>query len=147
MVVNRRKVEILYVDDSPEDRELMRIELARCESPHRLHFAEDGNEALAFVRRDRKQAPGVLPDLIILDLNMPHKDGFEVLAELKNDPALRRIPVVVLSTSRRVPDVDRAYELGASGFICKPDDIGDYAQMITAIESYWMKTILLPSQH
>jgi chemotaxis family two-component system response regulator Rcp1 len=136
---------ILLVEDGQVQTLLIKTALADLPQLDLLHVAKDGIEAVEFLRREVRSANGQLPDLILLDINMPKKDGFEVLAELKSDPVLRRVPVVVFTTSDSQEDIDRAYDKGASTFITKPVTLGDLGQVLDRIADYWVETARLPS--
>jgi CheY-like chemotaxis protein len=112
---------------------------------NRIHTVEDGVEALDFLHRRPPYADAPRPDLILLDLNLPRKDGREVLAEIKADPALRTIPVVVLTTSRARDDVLRSYDLHANCFISKPMDLNEFNAVVKSIEDFWLTVARLPS--
>jgi two-component system, chemotaxis family, response regulator Rcp1 len=111
-----------------------------------LSVAKDGVEALAFLRRKGSYTDAVRPDLILLDLNLPRKDGREVLAEIKADASLRAIPVVILTTSRAEQDVLRSYELHANCYITKPVDLDQFITVVKSIESFWLTIVTLPRQ-
>jgi chemotaxis family two-component system response regulator Rcp1 len=138
-------ISILLVEDDHVQTLFMETALAELPQLDLLHVAKDGVEAMEFLRSDGQLVNGQLPDLILLDINMPKKNGFEVLAELKSDPVLRRIPVVVFSTSDFQEDIDRAYDKGASTFITKPVTLGDLKQVLDRIADYWVETARLPS--
>ena len=140
-----RPVEILLVEDSPSDAELTIEALRDAKLRNRLSHVEDGVEALRFVRREGGYAQAPRPDLILLDLNLPRKDGREVLAELKADADLGTIPVVVLTTSRAEQDVLRAYQLQANCYITKPVDFEQFLQVVRSIESFWLYVVTLPA--
>ncbi|MBI5197982.1 MAG: response regulator [Nitrospirae bacterium] len=112
---------------------------------NRIHVARDGEEALAVLRRREGHAAVPRPDVILLDLNLPRKDGREVLSEIKRDPDLRKIPVVVLTTSKAEEDVLRAYELNANCYITKPVDLDQFIKVVQAIEDFWFTIVRLPS--
>jgi len=109
-----------------------------------LHVVGDGEEALAFLHREGKHAQAVRPDLILLDLNLPKKDGREVLAEIKEDPTLRRIPVVILTVSKAEEDIVRTYDLHANCYITKPVDLEQFIQVVRSIEDFWLCVVRLP---
>jgi two-component system response regulator len=111
---------------------------------NRLHIAADGVEALAFLRKEGKYANVPTPDLILLDLNMPRKDGREVLAEIKADKVLKRIPVVILTTSQAEADILKTYNLHANCFITKPVDLDQFLQMIKSLQDFWFSIVKLP---
>ncbi|MCL5099056.1 MAG: response regulator [Candidatus Omnitrophica bacterium] len=141
-----RPIEILLVEDSPSDAELTIEALKEAKVFNRLSLVEDGVEAMAFLRRQGPYANAPQPDLIMLDLNLPRKDGREVLAELKADPDLRQIPVVVLTTSKAEQDVLRAYELHANCYITKPVDFRQFMSVVKAIEDFWLTVVTLPQR-
>lgn len=130
-----RQPEILVVDDSTSDTKMVLWSLDRSRKRKSVINLMDGTQALAYLRA-RKD--GSKPDLILLDLNMPKKDGWEVLAECKNDPALKSIPIVVFSTSGSAADIQRCYDLGANSFVTKPFDLEDFKAAIDLIEDYWL---------
>ena len=135
---------ILLVEDNPGDALLTREALRDAKMANSLEWVQDGIEAMAFLRRQGKYADAPEPDLILLDLNMPRMDGREVLAELKNDTALKHIPVVVLTTSQAEEDILRAYELHANCFIGKPVDFAEFVRVVKSIESFWFSIVRLP---
>jgi chemotaxis family two-component system response regulator Rcp1 len=143
---SRRAISILLVDDNPADVRLTVETLKDLGFSYRLDVAGDGEEAVRMLR-DAVAGVGVpVPDLILLDLNLPRMDGREVLAEIKADPALRRIPVVVLTTSRAADDLFRSYDLHANCYVVKPIDFDRYADVVKSIESFWLATVLLPNR-
>lgn len=144
-ISNGIEVEILLVEDSPGDVRLTREALKNSRFPNRLHVVGDGVEALAFLRRQGPYAAtAVRPHLILLDYNLPRKSGHEVLADIKADPDLRRIPVVVLTTSEAEQDIWQAYDLHANCFISKPVDFDVFLDVIRSIEDFWLTTVKLP---
>lgn len=124
---------------------VMKAALAEMPQLDLLAVAKDGFEALAFLRQQLQSGDGSLPDVILLDLNMPNMDGFEVLAEVKSAPLLRRIPVVVFSTSGDQEDVDRAYEEGANSYVLKPARLDDLKQSLELVATYWSAATRLPT--
>ena len=139
-----RPIEILLVEDNPGDVRLTIEGLHETKVRNNLHVAKDGVEALAMLRREGRHADFVRPDLILLDLNLPRKDGREVLQDLKQDPALHTIPVVVLTTSQAEPDVLRSYELQANCYITKPVDLEQFMTVVKSIEDFWLTIVTLP---
>ena len=139
-----RPIEILLVEDSPIDTELTVEALREAKMRNHLNTVEDGVQALAFLRRQGQFANAPRPDLIMLDLNLPRRDGREVLAEIKADQDLRTIPVVVLTTSRAEQDVLRAYNLHANCYITKPVDFEQFLDVVRSIESFWLFVVTLP---
>ena len=137
-------IEILLVEDNPGDVELTREALHDSKVHMRLSVVNDGVEALAFLRREREYAEAPRPDLILLDLNLPKKDGRGVLAEVKQDPALQHIPVVVLTSSEAEQDIVRAYELRANAYVTKPVDLDQFVKIVRSIEQFWFTVVKLP---
>ena len=139
-----RPIDILLVEDSPADVRLTREALKEAKVLNTLHVVQDGMAALAFLRKEGQYAGSPRPDLILLDLNLPKKDGREVLAEIKQDENLKRIPVVVLTTSRAEEDVVRSYNLHANAYVTKPVDLTQFLEVIRAIEEFWLAVVTLP---
>lgn len=133
------------MEDNPGDVRLTREALKSGEVAVNLNVARDGVEALDFLRRRGTFAAAPVPDLILLDLNLPRKNGREVLSEIKSDPELRRIPVLVMTTSRADQDINRAYSLNANCYITKPMDLDEFLRIVRSIEDFWLKTVTLPS--
>ena len=142
--MNEPRIHVLLVEDNPGDVRLTTEALREGKIPHHLHVVSDGVEAMAFLRREGPYADAPRPDLILLDLNLPKKDGREVLAEIKADENLKRIPVVVLTTSQAEEDILRTYELHANCYVTKPVDLQQFIAVIQAIEEYWLATARLP---
>jgi CheY-like chemotaxis protein len=139
-----RPIEILLVEDSPSDTQLTIEALKEGKVVNNLTPVEDGVEAMAFLRRQGRHAQAPRPDLILLDLNLPCKDGREVLEELKADPALKTIPVVVLTTSGAEQDVLQSYQLHANCYITKPVDLQQFIDVVRSIERFWLSVVTLP---
>jgi CheY-like chemotaxis protein len=139
-----RPIEILLVEDNPGDVRLTIEALKEGRVHNSLSVARDGVEALAFLRRQGPHANAARPDLILLDLNLPRKDGREVLAEIKEDPSLRRIPVVVLTTSKAEEDILRTYDLHANCYIAKPVDLDQFISVVRSIDDFWLSVVRLP---
>jgi two-component system, chemotaxis family, response regulator Rcp1 len=137
-------VEILLVEDSPSDTDLTVEALREAKVRNHLSIVEDGVQAMEFLRRQGKYASAPRPNLILLDLNLPRKDGREVLAEIKGDEHLKTIPVVVLTTSRAEQDVLRAYNLNANCYITKPVDFDQFLNVVRSIENFWLYVVSLP---
>ena len=141
-----KPIEILLVEDNPADVRLTREHFKESKIANRLHVVDDGVEAMALLRRAGRYADAVRPDLILLDLNLPKKDGREVLKEIKDDPDLRRIPVVVLTISKAEEDILRTYDLHANCYITKPIDLKQFVKVVRAIEDFWFSIVKLPSR-
>jgi CheY-like chemotaxis protein len=135
---------ILLIEDNPGDVRLMREALRSNGTSKSLSVVEDGEQALSFLNRSGAFHNAPRPDLIFLDLNLPRKDGREVLAEIKNNQDLRRIPVIVLTTSESDNDIKKAYELHANCYVKKPTDLDEYLSVIQACESFWLHVVRLP---
>ncbi len=140
-----RPVDILLIEDNPGDVRLTQEALRDGKVWNNFHQVPDGIEALAFLRQEGKYADSPRPDLILLDLNLPKKDGREVLAEIKSHPDLAMIPVVVLTTSRAEEDVLKSYGLHANCYIVKPIDLDQFIHVVQSIESFWLCIVKLPS--
>lgn len=141
-----RPVRILLVEDSPADVRLTREVLKDEEVRKNLSVVPDGVAALAFLKREGEYVNAPRPDLILLDLNLPKKDGRAVLSAIKSDHNLRRIPVVVLTTSQEQEDVVQAYDLNANCFVTKPVDLEQFSKVIKAIEDFWLSIAELPKE-
>ncbi len=139
-----RPVEILLVEDNPGDVRLTMEALKEAKVINHLTVLKDGVEALAFLRRQGQYAKAARPHLILLDLNLPKKDGREVLAEIKADDKLKRIPVVVLTTSQDEQDVLKSYHLHANCYITKPVDLEQFITVVKSIEGFWLGIVVLP---
>ena len=137
-------VEILLVEDNAGDVRLTREALKEGRIRNRLHVVSDGEHALRFLRRQDEYADAPRPDLILLDLNLPRLDGREVLTDIKNDPRLKQIPVVVLTSSRAEKDLLSAYDQHANCFITKPVGFEDFMEVVRSIESFWLSIVVLP---
>lgn len=138
-------VEILLVEDNPGDVRLTKEALKEGKVYSNLHWAKDGVEALEFLRRKGQFAGVPRPDIILLDLNLPKKDGREVLSEIKNDDDLKRIPVVILTTSKAEEDVLRSYELHANCYVTKPVDLEKFIVVVQSIDKFWLTVVTLPN--
>ena len=145
MTVQRNgRIEILLVEDNPGDERLTREALREGKVYHNLHWVKDGVEAMQFLRRQGKYASVPRPDIILLDLNLPKKDGREVLEEIKRDEVLKRIPVVVLTTSKAEEDVLRTYNLHANCYVTKPVDLEKFIVVVKSIDAFWLTVVTLP---
>jgi two-component system, chemotaxis family, response regulator Rcp1 len=138
-------IEILLVEDSPADVRLTFEALKEEKIYNNLHVVTDGVEAIAFLRREGKYAKAVRPDLILLDLNLPKKDGREVLKEIKSDDDLKAIPVVVLTVSKSEEDILKSYNLHANCYINKPVDLNQFMKVIRSIQEFWLTIVKLPT--
>jgi len=139
-----KPIEILLVEDNPGDVRLTREALYDARVNNSLHVVNDGVEAMAFLHREGQYADAINPELILLDLNLPKKSGVEVLAEIKADEILRRIPVVVLTTSHAEQDIVRSYNLHANAYVVKPVDLEQFITVIKSIEGFWLEVVRLP---
>lgn len=139
-----RPVQMLLVEDNPGDIRLTRESLRDAKVMVSLHVARDGVAAMAFLRREGEHANAPHPDLILLDLNLPRKDGREVLAEIKQDPSLKRIPVVVLTISDAEEDILKSYNLYANAYVTKPLNLEQFAKITQAINDFWLTVVKLP---
>jgi two-component system, chemotaxis family, response regulator Rcp1 len=139
-------VEILLVEDNPVDVLLTQEAFHRGRVCNRLHVVEDGEEAMDFLHKQGKYSSAPTPEIVLLDLNLPRKDGREVLAEIKGDPALRHIPVIVLSTSEDQTDVRTSYELQANCFITKPVDLEQFNKALESLGEFWFTLVKLPTR-
>lgn len=146
MTMTCRPIEILVVEDSPGDARLVEEAFKEGKVYNRLHVVTDGVQAMQFLRREGAYDSVPRPDLILLDLNLPKKDGREVLAEIKADATLRRIPVVILTTSQAEEDILRTYDLHANSYITKPVDVDQFFRAIRLIEDYWLTVVALPGE-
>jgi len=142
--INIKPVEILLAEDNPGDARLTLEAFRDAKVKNNIAVVEDGMEALAFLRQQGKYAHAALPDLILLDLNMPKKDGREVLAEIKADEKLRHIPVLVFTVSSAEKDILAAYNLQASAFITKPIDLDEFITVVKSLEEFWLTVVRLP---
>jgi CheY-like chemotaxis protein len=138
--------EILLVDDNPADLDLTMDALAQSAWPTNVSTVCDGAEAMAYLRRQGKYVTAIRPHLVLLDLNLPRKDGRAVLADMKSDPTLRRIPVVIFSTSQAARDIDRSYELGANSYVSKPPTLADWVSAVKLLKDFWIGCACLPRE-
>jgi CheY-like chemotaxis protein len=139
-------IEILLVEDNPGDVRLTMEALKEGKVRNRLSVVVDGVEAMAFLRREGMHRDAPRPDLILLDLNLPKKNGREVLAEVKGDPGLRRIPVVILTSSQAEQDIVQSYDLHANCYITKPIDLEQFFAIAKAVEDFWLTIVKLPRE-
>lgn len=145
MTAHNSSIQVLLVEDNPGDVRLTKEALKEGKLLNELTVVGDGVEALSFLRKEGKYADALQPELILLDLNLPKKDGREVLAEIKADPRLRRIPVVVLTTSSAEEDILKIYDLHANCYITKPVDLEQFMRVVKSIEDFWVSVVKLPS--
>jgi chemotaxis family two-component system response regulator Rcp1 len=138
--------EILLVDDNPGDADLVSDALATSARGSHVHAVYDGEEAMAFLHRAGKYANAIRPDLVMLDLNLPRKHGNAVLADVKGDPKLQQIPVVIFTTSRARRDIARSYELGANCYVSKPGKLAEFFAAVQSVETFWFGCVCLPTE-
>ncbi|AZI42101.1 response regulator [Deinococcus psychrotolerans] len=139
-----RTIEILLVEDNPADVMLTEEAFEEARIANRLHVARDGVEALEFLRQQGNYQTAPMPDVILLDVNMPRMNGLELLAVLKADPELRRIPTIMLTTSRAEADVWRSYDLHVNAYIPKPVSVGEFFEVVRTFETFWLAIVALP---
>jgi CheY-like chemotaxis protein len=143
--VGVKPVDILLVEDNPGDVRLTQEALKDAKLAINLHVVNDGMEAMAFMRKEGQYVSKPCPDIVLLDLNLPKKDGREVLADIKNDPELRRTPVVIITTSKAEEDIVKTYDLHANCYITKPLDLDQFIIMVRSIEHFWLTIVKLPT--
>jgi len=141
-----RPIRILLVEDNPGDADLAREALESSKMRNDLHVVEDGVQAMQFLRKEGPYTGAGRPDLVLLDLNLPRMDGREVLKKIKSDPDLKRIPVVILTTSKADEDILRSYDLHANCYITKPIDFGQFVKVVKSIEDFWISIVVLPPE-
>lgn len=141
-----KSVNILLVEDNPGDARLAQEALKENKVANTLHWVDDGVKALQFLHQEGPYADAPRPDVILLDLNLPRKDGREVLAEIKDDPELKRIPVVVLTVSQAEEDILRTYNLHANCYITKPLDLDRFLEVVQQVENFWLTIVKLPNR-
>lgn len=140
-----RPIEILLVEDNPGDVRLTSEVLKEGKVLNNLHVVMDGEEAMAFLKKEEKYSNSVNPDLVLLDLNLPKKNGLEVLAEIKEDPELKHTPVIMLSVSKLEEDIIKSYNQYANCYILKPVDLNQFMEVVKSIEDFWFTIVKLPS--
>jgi CheY-like chemotaxis protein len=141
-----RPIEILLVEDNPGDVDLTKEALADAKVGNRLHVVDDGAKAIDFLLRNGVYTDAPRPDIILLDLNLPKKDGRQVLAEIKAEPTIQEIPVVILTTSQAEEDILRSYQLHANCYITKPVDFKQFMKVIRSVEEFWLTVVKLPNR-
>ena len=139
-----RTAEVLLIEDNPGDVRLMQEAFGEVSVPHRLTAVDTGHKALRFLRREAEYKKAPRPDLVLLDLKLPDIHGLEVLAAIKNDPALRRVPTVVFSSSQKPGEVVEAYNLNANSYIAKPTELTDFIRVVKGVEEFWLTVVKLP---
>src|SRR3972149_3856980 len=144
LYTNNGMIEILMVEDNPADIRLTKEAFKDAKMLNNLHVVNNGEDAMAFLRKHGNYVNTSRPDLILLDLNLPKKDGREVLAEIKKDPDLKRIPVVILTTSDDEKDVLKAYNLHVNAYIKKPVDLEQFMRIVEAVEEFWLSVVKMP---
>ena len=142
---NSKVVDILLVEDNEGDARLAKEAMRDSKIRNTLHHVTDGEEAMAFLRKEGKYAKAPRPDLILLDLNLPKKDGRQVLAEIKDDDELKRIPVVILTVSSAEEDILKSYNLHANCYITKPIDLSQFMKVVRSVEDFWLTIVKLPN--
>lgn len=141
---SKNRSEVLLVDDNPADIDLMREILGSCKYHYHVHAVSDGEEAISFLHRRGKYGDAPAPDLVILDLNLPRKDGRMVLKELKSDALFCKIPIVVFTTSQASSDITSSYELGANCYLRKPGNLNEYRAVVQSMADFWLGFATLP---
>jgi CheY-like chemotaxis protein len=144
-MINSKPIEILLVEDNPGDYRLAMEVFKEAKVNNTMHIVTDGVEALKFLKKKGKYKESPRPDLILLDLNLPKKDGKEVLAEIKDDDNLKRIPVVILTVSSAEEDIVKSYDLHANAYITKPIDLDQFINVVRSIEDFWLSIVKLPN--
>ncbi|MGZ5303648.1 MAG: response regulator [Bacteroidia bacterium] len=137
-------VNILLIEDNLGDIRLIQEVLKNSEHKHDLHIVKDGEQAIHYLKKENKFADAVTPNLIFLDLNLPKKDGREVLVEIKSNDKLKTIPVIIFSSSEAEKDIQKSYELHANCYVVKPFDFNEFSKVIQAIQSFWLNVVKLP---
>lgn len=146
LIPMKTAAEVLLVDDNPADIDLMSEALAKSKRRFHINVVNDGAEAISFLRRLGKYAEAPATDLVVLDLNLPRKDGREVLSDVKADPSLAKIPVVIFTTSQANSDITRTYELGANCYLRKPGNLSDFVAVVQSMADFWLGFASLPQK-
>ncbi len=141
-----KSVEVLLVEDNPGDARLTQKAFEQGNIINNLHIVEDGVEAMAFLTQTDGYEDAARPDLVLLDLNMPRKDGWDVLEEMKDDDDLRRIPVIVLTSSEAEEDIVKSYDLNANAYLTKPVDFDGFMDVVRSFEEFWLSLVKMPSE-
>ncbi len=136
--------EVLLVDDNPADIDLMSEMLSKSKRRFHVNSVSDGAQAIAFLRREGEYAQAPTPDLVVLDLNLPRRDGRQVLSDIKSDPTLAKIPVVIFTTSQAASDISRSYELGANCYLRKPGNLAEFTAVVQSMADFWLGFATLP---
>ena len=145
MMINKGRVaEILLIEDNPGDAILTQRAFRQARIANNITVAKNGEDAMEILHRRGKYSDAHVPDLVLLDLNLPRKSGQEVLEEIKSDPVLKHIPVVILTSSKAKQDVEKAYEHHVNSFIIKPGNIDGFSEIVTTVENYWFNLVVLP---
>ncbi len=144
---NLRLVELLVVDDNEDDVMLIKEAFEEIQMLNSMNVVSDGEQALEYLRHEGNYSDAIVPTLVLLDINMPRKNGFEVLEEMKGDPALKPIPVIILTTSEREEDIVKAYSYGACSFIKKPVDFAEFVKVVKQFEYYWTLVARIPKNN
>lgn len=142
----RRTAQVLVIEDDPGERRLLLEALDSGRARKNVSVAEDGVEAMAFLRREGKHAGAPRPDLILMPLAVPRKDGRRVIEEIRSDPTLKRIPILILTSSRSEEEINGAYESGANCYVVKPVEMDGFFSLVQAIEDFWLGTVVLPPE-
>ena len=142
----RSTAEVLLVDDNPADTDLTSEVLAQSKQHFHVNAVSDGADAISFLRRRGKFSQAPAPDLVVLDLNLPRKDGRQVLAEVKADPALSKIPIVIFTSSTAASDITRSYQLGANCYLRKPGNLPDFVAVVQSMANFWLGFASLPQR-
>ncbi len=143
---HERTADILLVEDNPADIDLTRESLDEAQILSNLHVVQDGVEAMTFLNQESPHEDAPIPDLVLLDLNLPKKDGREVLRECKEDEQLRKLPIVVLTSSQAEADIARAYDLHANSYVVKPVELSAFVEIMKQIEGFWLRVVKLPDE-
>lgn len=148
--MNAKKLDVLYVEDDPADVELAQTaleDMPEHASRFKMHVVEDGDQALKFLNRTEPYKEAAMPDMILLDLNLPKTHGTEVLKAIKDSDLLHNIPVVIFTTSKSQVDIDKSYNLGANAFLTKPGEYNEYVQTFQSVYNFWLKRNNFPTKH